>query len=644
MKYFTNTERLVIAGFILALLAFPLAVLLTFQRTDDSEMRKHTDEISSAITRLRQYYASEVVGRIQNSNGHTVISEAYKDIDGAIPIPATFSIDIGEIFNKSHPDTKLLYSFVSDYPFTTRESPGLDAFQQRAILEFRSNPELTVYQEGGSPLIGDGFLRTATPVRMQQACLNCHNTHPASTKRDWKLHDIRGIQEVSVASVRNNPLDFGYLYAYFVMLASLAGGSVLVFRNSARKLRESNQMLSDAREAEQRAAEKLQEKVEQLALLGAVADKSTFGVTIADCRQRDHPLIYVNQSFCDMTGLTREQSIGQNCRFLSGPDTDPQDRASLRHAIEAGLPYTVEILNYKANGNKFWNRLTVFPVGGSPGQPDYYVGYQVDVTALREAQQEREAMLSEIQEGQKIESLGLLVAGVSHEINNPLGIALTATTHMSQSAVQLRKSLESQGLLNREISEFLEDEKDAYDLIESNLRRAANLVKNFKEVASDRSQDSTRVVDLKTYLETLLGSFTPLMKRSRTKVKFSAQPDIQVSLDTGSFGQLITNLVVNAITHAFDGIEEPVIEITATKTDQTVTVMVCDNGRGIPQAALPNLFAPFYTTRRSEGGTGLGLFIALRIATDTLKGDLTAENRPSGGACFRLTFPARQQQ
>ena len=469
--------------------------------------------------------------------------------------------------------------------------------------------------------------------------MSCHNSHPASTKRDWVIHDIRGIQEVSVGSIKSRPFDYGYLFAYFLMLMTLAAGSILVFRNSANTLRNSNQMLEQARQAEQAASVKLKEQLQQLTLLGAVADKSTFGVSIADCRQADMPLIYVNNAFCEMTGLTKEDSIGKNCRFLSGPKTDPETRAVLRHAIQAGLPQTVEILNYKKDGTEFWNRLTIFPVGGAPGQPDYYVGYQVDVTELRTAQEERDVMMAEIQEGQKLESLGLLVAGISHEINNPLGIALTAASHMSQSAQQLRKNLESQSLLHPSIIEFLEDEKQAYVLIEDNLNRAASLVRSFKEVASDRAQDSVREVNLESYLDTLVGSFLPLMKRTRTTITVKAQENLIVLLDTGAFGQLLTNLVVNAVTHAFKETVNPTIEVEAVKQGDLIKVTVCDNGCGISAPVMAHLFDPFYTTQRYTGGTGLGLFIARRIAVETFHGDLSVSNQPNGGACFCLTFP-----
>jgi PAS domain S-box-containing protein len=474
---------------------------------------------------------------------------------------------------------------------------------------------------------------------MQESCLSCHNGHPASTKRDWVVNDIRGIQEVSVGSIKSRPFDYSYLFGYFLMLMTLAAGSILVFRNSANTLRSSNQMLEQARQAEQDATVKLKEQLQQLTILGAVADKSTFGVSIADCHQADMPLIYVNDAFCDLTGLTKEDSIGKNCRFLSGLKTDPETRALLRHAIQAGLPQTVEILNYKKDGTEFWNRLTIFPVGGVTGQPDYYVGYQVDVTELRMAQEERDVMMAEIQEGQKLESLGLLVAGISHEINNPLGIALTAASHMSQSAQDLRKNLESQSLLHPSIIEFLEDEKQAYALIEDNLNRAASLVRSFKEVASDRAQDSVREVNLESYLDTLVGSFLPLMKRTRTTITVKAQENLMVLLDTGAFGQLLTNLVVNAVTHAFKETVNPTIEVEAVKQGDLIKLTVCDNGCGISAPVMAHLFDPFYTTQRYTGGTGLGLFIARRIAVETFNGDLSVSNQPNGGACFCLTFP-----
>lgn len=637
---FTLAEKLFTGGFALALLALPIVILLTLQEANGSNSRRHAEEVSSAITKLRGYYATNVVQRLQQSGGRAVFTDQYKHVHGGIPIPATFSIEMGELFGETHDDTSLRFAFVSDHPYPARSRPPLDDFQQRAIAAFRSDPTLTAFSDTQTSMSGHVVHRHATPVVMQPACVACHNTHPDSPKRDWKVGDVRGIQDVGVWGVMSDLHDYRYLFYYFGAMTLLGAGAVSVFRRTSKRLAQSNVELDASRRSQAEVASQLADKVEQMALLGAVADNSAFGITIANARRPDMPLIYANDAFLAMTGYARDEVVGHNCRFLVGPQTSAEATAGLREAIRRGAIHTVELQNHQRDGSVFWNRLTVFPVGGAPGRPDYYVGYQVDTTAIHVAEAENMAMLEEIQESKKLESLGILVAGVAHEINNPLGIAITATSHIAQSAKDVRRNLSARGLLVEEVEHFLEDETEAFELVEANLRRAASLVRSFREIASDRSQQSRRVVDLRQYLETLSGTFVPLMRATRCRLAVEAPPDVRVSIDTGSFGQLVTNLVVNATVHAFHGVADPVIRIVASVDAGTVRVVVEDNGTGIPPAVLPKLFTPFFTTRRADGGTGLGLFISRRIAQESLGGSLVAEPGDPNGTRMVLTFPA----
>jgi PAS domain S-box-containing protein len=638
-KQFTLAEKLFTGGFALALLALPAVILLTLHEANGNSSRRHAEEISSAITQLRAYYATNVIQRLQQSEGRAVFTDRYRDVHGGIPIPATFSIEMGELFGQTHQDTSLHFAFVSDYPYPARSRPPLDAFQRRALAAFRSDPTLQSFSDAQSSLTGQVIHRHATPVVMQPACVACHNAHPDSPKRDWQVGDVRGIQDVGAQGVMSGLGDYRYLFYFFGAMTVLGAGAVTVFRRIAKRLADSNVELEAARRSQAQAASQLAEKVRQLTLLGAVADNSAFGITIADARRPDRPLIYANDAFLRLTHFDRDEVIGRNCRFLVGPQTSAEATAGLRAALDRGAVHTVELRNHRRDGSVFWNRLTVFPVGGEPGHPDYYVGYQVDTTALHQAEAEAAAMLDEIQEARKGESLGILVAGVAHEINNPLGIAITATSHIAQTAQDVRRTLSARGQLTEEVDHFLEDESEAFALVESNLRRAASLVRSFREVATDRSQHSRRPVDLRQYLETLASTFAPLMRTTGCRLAVESPPDIRVSIDTGAFGQLITNLVVNATVHAFQGVTDRRIRIAASLEAGTVRVEVVDNGTGIPSTVLPNLFTPFFTTRRGDGGTGLGLFISRRIARESLGGTLVAEPAEPTGTRMVLSFP-----
>lgn len=639
-------ELTAIALFVLSLVLLPVAVHLTLRDIASQQMQLSAEEITRIVTSVRRYYATNIVERIQAAQGQAVLTERYKSVHGGIPIPATLSIELGDLFGAAHQDTRVAYRFLSDYPFPQRQRAPLDVFQADALRTMRADRSQELITRLNNPWVGEGSFRMATPVIMQAGCVACHNAHPESPKRDWKVGDVRGLQEVEVIGHQSTTVwTFRYMVVYLAFVLSASAATALVFRRQAVRVREAHRDLSQARERERQAGRQLLEKVDELSLLGAVVEGSTFGVTIADARQPDFPLVYANSAFYRLTGLDPAHVIGHNCRFLAGPLTDRAASAAIGQAVREGRPHTTELLNYRADGTTFWNRLTLFPVGGEPGRPHHYVGYQIDITSLREAEAERQRMLAEIQQNQKLESLGVMVAGVAHEVNNPLGIALTATSHIVLSAEAIQRALKENRLIQSDLESFLDKERAAFDLILKNLRRAADLVRSFKEVAADQASQSWRELQARDYLQMLVTSLSPLMRQSRCRLDLTVPEDFSLVAETGSLGQLVTNLVVNATVHAFpegfaaDGAEPPQVQIAARLDGDTVELRVADNGCGIAPEVRPRLFEPFFTTRRGSGGTGLGLFIAHRIATQTLGGTLAVAPATPRGTVFVLRFP-----
>lgn len=395
--------------------------------------------------------------------------------------------------------------------------------------------------------------------------------------------------------------------------------------------------IRDRTESLQLVRDELIQKIDSLNLLAAVVDKSTFGISIADLRSPGIPLIYVNPAFTKVTGYSAEETIGTQCRIFQDGITDAEAMNQINLAIENKSACTVEFMDHHKNGEAFWNRLSIFPVIIEDSSPRYYVIFQTDISTLKKVSTEREALLQEMQENQRLKSLGVLVAGLAHEINNPIGIALTATTHISQTSATMRQNV--MNLKDTELTEFLEDEEIAFQLIFDNLRRASDLVRGFKDIAADRSLDEKKEINLRSYIQSIEQSILPVLKKAHCKLTVEIDPSISLRINTGSLGQLITNLVLNATIHAFDGLEDCRIQITGNQNSQYVTLKISDNGNGIPVHVLPNLFTPFFTTNRSKGGTGLGLYVSRQIATEVFKGSLNVQNLPDGGCEFTLQIP-----
>jgi PAS domain S-box-containing protein len=395
--------------------------------------------------------------------------------------------------------------------------------------------------------------------------------------------------------------------------------------------------VSDRTKSLQFARDELVQKVEQLMLVGAVVDNSYFSISIADLRLPGTPLIYVNPAFTKITGFSAGEVLGTTSRVFQDGITDSEAMKQIRFTLENKLACTVEFLDRHRNGEDFWNRLSIFPVIIEENEPRYYVIFEEDISALKKVSAERETLLQEAQENQRLQSLGVLVAGLAHEINNPIGIAITATTHVSQTAATVRKN--ASNLTGSALTDFLEDEEIAFQLIFDNLKRASDLIRGFKDVARDRSLDEKKEINLKVYLQSIEQSLTPVLKKAKCTLSLEVDPSISLHVNSGSLGQLLTNLVLNSTIHAFDGLKDRQLKISGSQTLQHIFLKVSDNGNGVAENVLPNLFTPFYTTSRRKGGTGLGLYISRQIATEVLNGSLSVENLPEKGCEFTLKLP-----
>jgi adenylate cyclase len=233
---------LVVACVALLLLGLPLAAWLDMRELSERILRRQADEISRIIDDMRGFYASDVVGRVM-SQKVALPTHNYKSVDGGIPIPATLSIELGQRISARNDAVQ--YRFVSDLPFRGRAPHNLDQFEQRALVALRQNPDKPVIEVSGS--IFDSAIRMATPVRLAAACVSCHNSHPDSPVTNWKVGDVRGIQEITVHQpIGANILSFKYLLIYFALAAAAGIGFILLQHRQSAVIRLVNRELGEA--------------------------------------------------------------------------------------------------------------------------------------------------------------------------------------------------------------------------------------------------------------------------------------------------------------------------------------------------------------------------------------------------------------
>ncbi len=242
-------------------------------------------------------------------------------------------------------------------------------------------------------------------------------------------------------------------------------------------------------------------------------------------------------------------------------------------------------------------------------------------------------------ESEKLAALGGLVAGVAHEINTPLGIGVTAASFLDAEVKRLDKLLLDNTLSKSDLENFSRNASESSQLILRNLYRADKLVKSFKQVAVDQSSEETRVINLHSYIEEVLVSLQPAIKKTSHEVHVYCQEVLVFETYPGAIYQILVNLLMNALLHAFTGKEKGKIDILITLDRDTALIEFRDNGCGMPEDIRRRVFDPFFTTRRGQGGSGLGLHIAWNLATQLLGGSLSCESEVGKGSSFYVRIP-----
>jgi signal transduction histidine kinase len=257
-------------------------------------------------------------------------------------------------------------------------------------------------------------------------------------------------------------------------------------------------------------------------------------------------------------------------------------------------------------------------------------------SALRELQEAQRSLI----EAEKLAALGGLVAGVAHEVNNPVGISLTVASTFAQRCDRFAEEVRDGTVRRSKLDEFIAGSREAAKQLVANLNRAADLIQSFKQVAVDRSHAERRTFDLKEATEQILTSLRPALKRSSISLLVDLPDGIQMESYPGPYGQVLTNLVLNALVHAFPDRREGSILLSAQRLGADhVEIQFVDNGIGMSEETQRRAFDPFFTTRRNVGGTGLGLHIVYNIVTGRLGGRLKLESEPGHGTSFTIRLP-----
>jgi signal transduction histidine kinase len=267
---------------------------------------------------------------------------------------------------------------------------------------------------------------------------------------------------------------------------------------------------------------------------------------------------------------------------------------------------------------------------------------------LRASKEKAESALLELNAAQqnlidaeRLAALGGLVAGVAHEVNNPIGISLTVASSFARRADMFESELKSDAPLRRsQLEDFVRTCQDAAQQLVANLHRAGELIQSFKQVAVDRSHAERRQFSLSEATDQIIASLRPVLKKAPVTISVEVPDGLIIDGYPGSYGQILTNLFLNATNHAFPNGRSGTISISAKpRGNDDIEIIFADNGAGMTPDVQRQAFDPFFTTRRNEGGTGLGLHIVYNLVTQQLGGRMMLDSRLGQGTTFRIIMP-----
>jgi signal transduction histidine kinase/ligand-binding sensor domain-containing protein len=257
-------------------------------------------------------------------------------------------------------------------------------------------------------------------------------------------------------------------------------------------------------------------------------------------------------------------------------------------------------------------------------------------TTLEHLKQTQEQLIA----SEKMAALGGLVAGVAHEINTPVGITITAASNLKEETEKMAKLYKENKISRAEFMEYMNASNQSVNLILSNMERTATMIQSFKQVSVDQSTEQKRTFKLKSYTEDVFRSLYPKLKKRKIHIKLDIDEELEIESYPGAYSQIITNLVLNSITHGFEEKHRGRIDLKAMNENGELIMEYKDNGKGIPKENQKKIYDPFFTTNKKIG-TGLGMHIVYNLVTQKLRGSIECISGPGQGVIFKMQIPVK---
>ena len=395
------------------------------------------------------------------------------------------------------------------------------------------------------------------------------------------------------------------------------------------------------------------EQRNSVAFLEALFDVMPTMVLVKDAR--DLRYIRANRARDDWLNMPLGSQVGKRVEDFYSPDIAATYNAIDRGVLASGRTLDIPEEEYIRNGSeKRYLRTRKIPLVDDKGHPEFLMVISEDITPQKltqqaltehafELEQTRAALrknADRLAEAEKMAALGALVAGVSHELNTPIGNALMAVTTYADHTRRITEMAES-GLTRSALERYIEDAGRGIELLERNLRRAAELIHSFKQIAADQTRTEARSFSLAAVVGGTVLAVSHTLKRAY-RIEQDIPDDLVLCSYPGPLEQVLLNLINNALIHGFEGRERGIIRISARPlSSEQIELKVSDDGRGIAPDLIKRIFDPFFSTKFGQGQSGLGLSLSSNIVSRLLGGQIEVESTPGEGSHFILTIPVQ---
>ncbi len=469
---------------------------------------------------------------------------------------------------------------------------------------------------------------------------------------DWDWIIGTGFYPDEISSLKSFQIRRILLLGYTMLLLILGITAFLTYKISSLK----------------KQYELLREKEGETAqLFKTIFTSTTQLVGILDRKGR---ILQANKIALDVIGSTLEEVKGQS--FWDSPwlSNSGNEKKRIRDILEEasyGENRRFETVYINQDGTKRFYDISVSPVFDSQGKVRFILPEGRDITerknmedqlkklnenlerqvedrtgTLQKYLKDLEGTQQQLIQSEKMAALGRLVAGVAHEINTPLGIAVTAASYLDDKTSKVKNLMDQEELTEEEFKNYMDSTRESCSMILANLERAASQIQVFKQVAVDQSDEAIRTFLLKQYLQEIIKSLHPELKKKPCLIEIDCPDDLMITTYPGTISQIFSNLIMNSLKHGFKNRDSGKISIVSYREADDIIIKYRDNGQGIPEELSGKIFEPFYTTARSEGGTGLGLHIVYNIITQKLRGNISVETTPEEGLSFHMEFPVEK--